>query len=78
MILSACSMQETVPIKSLVVCPQVTECKAMTNLRITKNQDLATALNQSLDRLDICVIAYRTLNECIQNHNNINFIHNKQ
>ncbi|THA14539.1 Rz1-like lysis system protein LysC [Rodentibacter pneumotropicus] len=67
--LLACSTTEPKPNNLRLICPQTTECRAL-SVNIRTNGDLANGLNQALDRLEICTTAYTTVNQCIIDFNN--------
>ncbi|WP_132690856.1 Rz1-like lysis system protein LysC [Volucribacter psittacicida] len=75
--LFACSTRQVTPIKTPIICPITSDCKTLSNFRIKQNKDLVQALHNSLTTLSHCVIAYQVLNDCIENHNNMNLINNK-
>ncbi|WP_303011567.1 Rz1-like lysis system protein LysC [Rodentibacter pneumotropicus] len=69
--LLACSTTEPKPNNLRLICPQTTECRAL-SVNIRTNGDLADGLNQALDRLEICTTAYTAVNKCITDFNNQN------
>ncbi|HII3693890.1 TPA: Rz1-like lysis system protein LysC [Pasteurella multocida] len=52
-----------------VICPKTTECRAE-SVQIKTNGDLAHALENALNRVEVCVIAYENTHECINDFNN--------
>ncbi|WP_138571530.1 Rz1-like lysis system protein LysC [Haemophilus influenzae] len=69
MMLLACSTSVPQRNNLKLICPQTTECRALSvNIRI--NGDLAESLNQALDRLEICTTAYTAITKCITDFNN--------
>ena len=69
--LLACSTTAPKPNNIRLICPQTTECRAL-SVNIRTNGDLADGLNQALDRLEICTTAYEAINKCITDFNNQN------
>ncbi|HHF3597498.1 TPA: Rz1-like lysis system protein LysC [Haemophilus influenzae] len=69
--LLACSTTAPKSNNIRLICPQTTECRAL-SVNIRTNGDLAEGLNQALDRLEICTTAYTAITKCITDFNNQN------
>ncbi|WP_372584321.1 Rz1-like lysis system protein LysC [Aggregatibacter actinomycetemcomitans] len=66
----ACSNNETPqPAKVQLICPQTTECRAITTQTRTNGQ-LAQSLNNALDMIEVCIIANDAKQKCIDSFNN--------
>lgn len=69
MILIACSKAATTPPKVRLICPQTTECRAITTKTRTNGQ-LVQSLNSALDMIDVCLVAQQATQKCINDFNN--------
>ncbi|BBE91750.1 Rz1-like lysis system protein LysC [Haemophilus influenzae] len=67
MMLNACSTQQEI-IKSLILCPQTTECSAYSP-QIRTNGELAEAYLQTQHHLDLCIIENSSLKKCMDEFN---------
>ena len=70
MTLIACSKSATPqPQKVKLICPQTTECRAITTKTRTNGQ-LAQSLKNALDMIDVCLVAHQSTQQCIADFNN--------
>ncbi|WP_420807418.1 Rz1-like lysis system protein LysC [Actinobacillus porcitonsillarum] len=67
--LSACSSNENKTAQTRLICPQTTECRNI-NPQVKTNGLMVQSLNEALNKLDVCVIAYEAVTQCITDFNN--------
>ncbi|WP_409501140.1 Rz1-like lysis system protein LysC [Mannheimia glucosida] len=67
--LFGCSKSVPDVAKQKLICPQTTECRAISP-QVNTNGLMAQSLNEALDKLDVCVIAYQAITQCITDFNN--------
>ncbi|WP_375804314.1 Rz1-like lysis system protein LysC [Bibersteinia trehalosi] len=67
--LLGCSTSEPAKERIKLICPQTTECRTI-KPQVATNGLMAQSLNEALDKLDVCVIAYQAVTDCITDFNN--------
>ncbi|WP_425168893.1 Rz1-like lysis system protein LysC [Mannheimia bovis] len=69
--LFGCSKSVPDVAKQKLICPQTTECRNI-NPQVATNGLMVQSLNEALDKLEVCVIAYQAVTDCITDFNNQN------